>query len=254
MYITDKLEIILKSYKNNSIEFILSYYLLTHLYDLKKLNLKRVSMETKLSKSSIIRFCQYSGYKSYTVFMDELKNEIDEKKHTIDFYDHFDLLVYEEMEYDFVNECFKNLKKVYEELIKSILKSKKIFLYGHNQYLSCFKYFQTALFFQNKEVVNNMCWYIENQNDLFSSLSNDDLIIIIEPQKDWRSYKELLLIYGDTLHDLENTSAKKVFIGQEKNDAIDISITLPYCNYETFYRCFFIKLDTMLAIDINKAR
>lgn len=251
MYIIDKLEIIQQSYKNNAIEYVLAHYLLTHLDDLKTLSLKKISMETHLSTSSIIRFCQYSGCEGFTIFMNELQNEMEEVKNNIRFYNHFDLLIHEEIESDFINRCFDHLEKVYSELVDTIIKSKKILLYGHHQYLSCLQYLQTSLFVTNKDVINNMCWYIDTQKELLTSLDEQDVIMIVEPLKDWRSYKELLVIHGDTLHDLENTKAKKIFIGQDKNDEIDISITLPYTYYDMFYKSFLLKLDTMLAIDIH---
>lgn len=251
MYIIDKLELIHQSYKNSAIEYILAHYFLTHLDDLRTLNLKIISMETHLSTSSIIRFCQSCGCEGFTIFMNELQNEIEEIKNNVHFYNHFDMMVHEDVEKDFMKRCFENLKEVYNQLMTLLINSRRIFLYGHQRYLGCLQYLQTSLFVTNKDVINNMCWYIDNQRELFSSFNEQDVIIIIEPHKNWRSYKELLIIHGDTLHNLENTKAKKIFIGQDKNDEIDVSITLPYTYYDAFYKSFLIKLDTMLVIDMN---
>ena len=62
MYLIDKLEILYQSQKDDTIEFILSQYLLMNLSNISGLSLKRISSETKVSHSSIIRFCQNAGF------------------------------------------------------------------------------------------------------------------------------------------------------------------------------------------------
>ncbi|MEG0276176.1 MAG: hypothetical protein RR630_04025 [Coprobacillus sp.] len=251
MYLIDKLELILKSNKNDSAEFILSEYFLNHLSDLRKLNLKKIAVETQLSKSSIIRFCQSSGCTGFTIFINGLQTEFEELKNMIQFYNHFDVKMYEETRNIFMRECEDSIEEWYKQLLSEVMNCKKIFFYGHSQYISCFKFLTLNSFVNKKEVITSMSWYKDNQRALFDQSTDKDIIIIMEPQKDWRSYKELLVIYEDALNDLAKIKAKKIFIGQGKNNEIDISISIPYTYYEPFYKEFLMKLDMKLAIDLN---
>ncbi|MGN1181374.1 MAG: MurR/RpiR family transcriptional regulator [Faecalibacillus sp.] len=251
MYIIDKLEIAQQSCKSHSIEYTLAHYLLTHLLDINNLSLKKISLETHLSRSTIIRFCQQIGYDGFTVFMNHLQEEAEEVKYTQDFFDNIDYITYEDSRKDFLSDCQYYLKEVYQQLLETVLNSQKILFYGHNEYISCFQHFMKSLFFLKKEMINNMCLNLQEQQALFDSLSNQDLIIIIEPKKDWRSYKELLVIYDEVIQ-LDHMNAKKVFIGQKQNQEVDISITLPYTYYDLFYKDFFMKLDIQLTLDMNK--
>ncbi len=124
--------------------------------------------------------------------------------------------------------------------------------YGQSKYISCFYYLSSYLYMQKKEVINNMCWNIENQRDLFHQLNEDDLIIIIEPYMTWRAYKELLTITPEALHHLNMSSARKVYIGQEMNENIDISISLPYTYYENLYKDLLMQLDMKITMDLQR--
>lgn len=65
MYLIDKLKMVNSPSKNESVDFLL----LVHLLSLDKLSLKKISAETGLSRSSIIRFCQFAGYERYRFFI-----------------------------------------------------------------------------------------------------------------------------------------------------------------------------------------
>ena len=55
----------------------------------------------------------------------------------------------------------------------------------------------------------------------------------------------------DTLQNLNDSKAKIAFIGQDTNENVDISISLPYTYYETLYKDFIIYLDMMLVTDLK---
>lgn len=251
MYLIDKLKIVNKSTQIESVEFNLSKYLLTNLNNIKNLSLKTICLETKLSKSSIIRFCQRAGYEGFTVFLDELNQEADELKDTLKSYQNIDLFIYDALKKDYIKRCENQAKEAYVQLVDAIKNSHKVLLYGHDKYISCFSLLSSYLYTAGNEVIDNMCWDIEKQKLLFTDLNESDLIIIIEPYMSWRNYKELLTITMDALHNLTKTKAKIAFIGQDSNENIDISISLPYAYYEILYKEFFIYLDMKLMIDLN---
>lgn len=252
MYIIDKLEVILKSSKNSSGEYILSAYLMNHLNEINDLSLKRISMETKLSRSSIIRFCQNAGYDGFTVFIDDLLLEKEELDSNLNSLSSFDFEYYKDMKSNFFKQCRDNLTDKYLLLLDAIKKGNKILFYGHNRYISSFSYLISYLYGKGKQVIDNMCWSISEQRKLFNQLQENDLIIIIEPQMTWRSYKELLTITPDALDNFNKTNAKIVYIGQDESDSVDISISLPYVLYEMIYKDFIMCLDINLTIDLQK--
>lgn len=251
MYLIDKLKMVNNIAQTDSIEFILSKYFLKNLLNLKKISLKRISLETNLSKSTIIRFCQKAGFNGFTVFIDELSMEALELNSTIKSYQHMDLIIYENIRVDFIKQCKNQIKDIYHDFLDAIKNSSKILFYGHDKYISCFHLSTSYLFMMGKDVINNMCWDVKKQNILFSDLDENDLIIIVEPYMNWRNYKEFLTITMDTLEGLNKTKAKIAFIGQDTNENVNISITLPYTYYETLYKDFIIYLDMMLVTDLK---
>ena len=76
MYIIDKLELIQQTHNIQTIEYVLSRYLLSNLSTIEKKNLKEISIETKISQASIIRFCQKIGYKGVTQFINDLYKQV----------------------------------------------------------------------------------------------------------------------------------------------------------------------------------
>ncbi|WP_027088461.1 MurR/RpiR family transcriptional regulator [Thomasclavelia saccharogumia] len=252
MYIIDKLKMVNNTAQTDSIEFILSKYFLKNLLNLKKVSLKRISLETGLSKSTVIRFCQRAGFSGFTVFIDELSLEALELNNILKSYQHMDLIIYENIKADFIKQCKNQLREdVYHNFLDLIKNSSKILFYGHNKYISCFHLSTSYLLMMGKDVIDNMCWDIKKQNLLFSDLKENDLIIIVEPYMNWRNYKELLTITMDALQNLNDSKAKIAFIGQDTNENVDISIALPYTYYETLYKDFIIYLDMMLVTDLK---
>lgn len=253
MYIIDKLELVHKTHKSQSIEYILSDYFLTHLADLRKLSLKMIAMETQLSHSSIIRFCQSAGFSGFIVFVEELQTEIDEMNNALLFYNRIDLIVYEDMRSIFMEQCQKIIAENVENMTNKIVNSQKILFYGHDYYLSCFHYLTNYLHYLKKDVINNMCWNKKNQKEFFDSLTKDDLLILIDPQKDYFNYTSTIFIHEDALQYIDQSQTTKLFIGQGSNDKdVDISLTLPYTYYQNFYKDFLIQLDMTLAMNVNK--
>ena len=109
MYLIDKVKMVNNTAQTDSIEFILSKYFLKNLLNLKKVSLKRISLETGLSKSTVIRFCQRAGFSGFTVFIDELSLEALELNNILKSYQHMDLIIYENIKVDFIKQCKNQL-------------------------------------------------------------------------------------------------------------------------------------------------
>lgn len=106
MYLINKLEFIKRSYGIDTIEYTLANYFINHLYCINELSLKSLSLDTNISKSSIIRFCKKAGYNGYTVFLNDLSIESQELKNQFNLCMNFDQLTYENMRTRF----FQNVK------------------------------------------------------------------------------------------------------------------------------------------------
>ena len=252
MYLVDKLQLIKNMAANNTVEYILADYFLKKMTTIKKITLKAITMETKVSRTSIIRFCQKAGYSGFTIFIDVLADEIKEQQEMIMHYDSIDLDFYNQNVANFFNECQKMIEPYYMSLIESLLKSNRIIFFGGEKYLSCFPLLVNNLFFKEKEVILNYCWDLTKQIELFEQLDQDDLIIFIEPFMNYRTYHELLMLAPGPIEIIDQTPAKKAFLGQEIDDEVTISLPLPYTYYDLLYRSYFIYLDMFLITELNR--
>ena len=133
MYLIDKLKMVNNTAQTDSIEFILSKYFLKNLLNLKKVSLKRISLETGLSKSTVIRFCQRAGFSGFTVFIDELSLEALELNNILKSYQHMDLIIYENIKVDFIKQCKNQLREdVYHNFLDLIKNSSKILFFSYS--------------------------------------------------------------------------------------------------------------------------
>ena len=252
MYIIDKLELLQQTSNVQSIEYELSKYLLTHLSNIERKNLKEISIETKISQASIIRFCQKIGYKGVTQFINDVYLEASELNSKLHFFDSLDLKVLDTMKDDFFEECKQNISSYINEVCKILKESHKIMFYGQKDFINCFQYLMFFCYFNQKEVITSMSLSKENQKDLFDTLAEIDCLIVIDPYINWNTYKELTFIQNDTINTINKTSAKIIYIGQDSHNDIDICLSLPYTYYDFFYKMFFDQLDMMLTLKLKE--
>ena len=165
MYIIDKLELIQQTYNNQTIEYILSKYLLLNLSMIEKKNLKEMSIETKISQASIIRFCQKIGYKGVTQFINDLYLEASEVKSKMLFFENHDLQILDTMILDFLKECEQAVSLQIDQICKKIKSSQKIMFYGQKDFINCFQYLVSYCHFNQKEVITSMSLSKENQKN-----------------------------------------------------------------------------------------
>lgn len=252
MYIIDKLELLQQTSNIQSIEYELSKYLLTHLSNIEKKNLKEISIETKISQASIIRFCQKIGYKGVTQFINDLYLETSELNSKLQFFNAIDLKVLDTMKDDFFKECKHNISLCIKEVCRILKESHKIMFYGQKDFINCFQYLISYCYLNQKEVITSMSLSKENQKDLFDTLTEIDCLIVIDPYINWNTYKELTFIQNDTINNINKTSAKIIYIGQESLNDVDICLSLPYTYYDYFYKMFFNQLDMMLTLNLKE--
>lgn len=251
MYIIDKLELIQQTHNIQTIEYVLSRYLLSNLSTIEKKNLKEISIETKISQASIIRFCQKVGYKGVTQFINDLYLEASEVKSKMQFFENHDLQVLDTMILDFLKECEQAVSLQIDRICEKIKSSQRIMFYGQKDFINCFQYFVSYCHFNQKEVITSMSLSKENQKELFDSLDENDLIIIIDPYVSWNTFKELVFIQNDAINSINKTPAQIIYIGQNSQSETDICLSLPYTYYDYFYKIFFNKLDMILTLKLK---
>lgn len=251
MYIIDKLELIQQTHNIQTIEYVLSKYLLSNLSTIEKKNLKEISIETKISQASIIRFCQKIGYKGVTQFINDLYLEANEANSKLQFFEKYDLQILDTMMLDFLNECEQATLFQIENVSEKINNAQKIMFYGHKDFINCFQYLTLYCYLNHKEVITNMSIPKDNQKDLFETLTQEDVIIIIDPYIDWNTFKELAFIQNDAINSINKTPAQIIYIGQNSQRDIDVCLSLPYTYYDYFYKIFFNKLDMIITLKLK---
>ena len=134
MYIIDKLEQLQGFYRPESTEAVLASYLLNHIGMQKKLNLKQVTLETHLSRSSVIRFCHHLGYDGYTIFIERLMEEVELMENSLMELDREDTS-FQQLFLDMANV---QIDRAYDSLFQSVLASSRIIFCGYQKYIACF--------------------------------------------------------------------------------------------------------------------
>lgn len=129
MYIIDKLEQLQGFYRPESTEAVLASYLLNHIGMQKKLSLKQVTLETHLSRSSVIRFCHHLGYDGYTIFIERLMEEVELMENSLMELDREDTS-FQQLFLDMANV---QIDRAYDSLFQSVLASSRIIFCGYQK-------------------------------------------------------------------------------------------------------------------------
>lgn len=163
MYIIEKLKGLNNTSAYGSGEYVLSQYFLNNLNQIRLLNLKKVAMETNLSKSSIIRFCQKGGFDGFTIFLDELAWEREDLFDRINAPQQQSLIYDDQLRVNYFKEAKQLLDPVYPTIIEMLTNCQQFVLYGHERYVSCFQRLVSKGYLLNKQATCNMCWDIDKQ-------------------------------------------------------------------------------------------
>ena len=252
MYIIDKLEMVLESYNNETIEYILSHYLLAHLDSIEECTLKQISIDTKISQASVIRFCQKIGYKGVTQFMSALESEYGDLQARFNFFKKTDINTLEDMRTSFIKECEQATTESILELVKLIHNGHKVMLYGRKSFINSFQYLTAYCLAHHKEVIISHSLSKNHQQKQFESLEKGDVIIIMEPYIEWHTYRELSYLNGEMLDHISQTLAHLVFIGQGISKNVDLNIPLPYTYFDYFYKNCFDHLDFRITLGLKE--
>jgi len=250
----------------NNVKYILANYLIYKYKGEGTLSINKVTDNTSISKTSIIKFCKSLGYVSWRQFIAELQNSYERDK--IDFEitkmatkmahannfnfkkqkDSF-LKVWEE--YDMLNG-----KEVLFQCIKFIEKAETILLFGAVDEISLFTNLQSQLLHQEKKLVFPQNTKIEYFKMQLKDLNKKTLVIYVSSSSKWNEVKEKETMKGGTnyINELLNSNAEIIFIGQAKTSGHKkevYEIAIPFSLNKNISKItlfkFIIELEEMYA-------
>lgn len=168
--------------------------------------IKNVEMNTGISKSSIIRFCQQAGFRGFSDFIDALCQD----------------LVFERYEKQNLKEIKIKPEKI-EYFCEAVQESKVIYIFGPRMYVEVLK---PLIRFLRREytVITSMPYNREVQERMFKEIRETDLVCLIEPEKTWASLREQLQIQTEMCFPLPNWPCRTIFIGKKETERAWLSI------------------------------
>ena len=175
-----------------------------------------VCLETGLSKSSVIRFCQAAGFDGYFDFMETYRGEL------------------ELIESEFLSggQDFAKLQGElalqpwYGELVKALKAANTIIFYGPRQYMEQFRQL-IRLLRLTKTVIDAKPISIEETNLVCETVGKDALYFIVEPEQTWLSLKDFSRISPELPAKYLLPTQKTVLISRNGGESSGIQVTIP---------------------------
>lgn len=206
MYVVDGLIDLCNTCEINSVNSILANYFLINAININNKRLIDVASETNVSSSSINRFCKIAGFHTFSSFIDTLY--LDVKK------------IENQLKHSFNHLDFKYIsnKTKLDKMIDSINRANNIVIYGSPKYTICFNSLVRYLFFKGKRVYQCRGWDVYEKENIFNSLNDNDLIIIIDPNFSIQIYFEELASSLGSVNNILNSKAKIYYLGIDEDD------------------------------------
>lgn len=206
MYVVDGLIDLCNTCEINTVNSILANYFLINAVNINNKRLIDVARETNVSSSSINRFCKIAGFHTFSSFIDTLY--LDVKK------------IENQLKHSFNYLDFKYIsnKTKLDKMIDSINRANNIVIYGSPKYTICFNSLVRYLFFNGKRVYQCRGWDVYEKENIFNSLNDSDLIIIIDPNFSIQIYFEELASSLGSVNNILNSKAKIYYLGIDEDD------------------------------------
>lgn len=237
-----------------NVHYVLAKYLLENTNNINRLSLNKVVGDTFVSKSSVLKFCQYLGFDSWRHFCGELQDELlIDQQHLARLKMNAKLVYIKENNDDYlklkdeffkeveVNLSYSKIKKFAQELHDY----DKIIIIGDIREVYLFCELQYLLSFYGKIVILPRYLNQEDLNRQISSIDNDTLVVIINSLYSYEDFIEQQLL--ESMYKYNHSlimEHKKIFIGQKSKTENDnlITFTLPFSFNEYFIRLAILDL------------
>lgn len=159
-------------------DFIIAWYLITHLRKIKDISIYKIAEECFVSRSSIQRFIKNIGYESYTQLKENADEVVAHEFGFIDYTDHAEYQQYLAKSItDMINDVIRATKsKRYQSLINTFMNSENIvILTAEDSSHACRVFQQQAL--TVKKLVR-IVTSASNTLSILESMEPDDLLIV----------------------------------------------------------------------------
>ena len=159
-------------------DFIIAWYLITHLRKIKDISIYKIAEECYVSRSSIQRFIKNIGYESYTQLKENADEVVTHEFGFIDYTDHAEYQQYLAKSItDMINDVIRATKsKRYQSLIDTFMNSENIvILTAEDSSHACRVFQQQAL--TVKKLVR-IVTSASNTLSILESMQPDDLLIV----------------------------------------------------------------------------
>lgn len=241
-----KLHQLINHAQTESVHYLLAKYLLENINNINHLSINKVVEDTLISKTSILKFCNYFGYDSWKRFCGDLQVEfLMEQQRLASLKMNAKLMFIKDSSKDYIklkNEFFNEVEKTMtyakiKRFVKELYEAKKIFIIGEICEIPLFYELQDILSSNHKNII--LPRYL-NKNDLDDQISNigqETLIIICDGLHCYQGFIDQSIDSGYDYSSLFKNN-KKIFIGQKSDLLIDDLITfeIPFSFNEYFIR------------------
>lgn len=242
-----KLHQLINHAQTESVHYLLAKYLLDNINDINHLSINKVVEDTLISKTSILKFCNYFGYDSWKRFCSDLQAEfLMEQQRLAQLKMNAKLMFIKDGSKDYIklkNEFFNEVEKTItfskiKKFARELYEANKIFIIGEICEIPLFYEFQDILSYNQKKVI--LPRYL-NKKDFDSQINNIDqetLIIICDGLHCYQDFIDHSNINSEYDQSLLFKNNKKIFIGQKSDLQSDDLITfeIPFSFNEYFIR------------------
>lgn len=231
-----------------SVQYTLAKYMIYEYKGAFKLSINKVVQDTLVSKSSILKFCNYLGYDSWKTFSVELQNSCEEEKMHIDsikidtgmlYTKKIDLESHKNEYLKVWEEYHQNVNKiVFMKCIEYLDKAKKIVVLGDIVEINMFVELQRILLQYQKELEFPKILHVKNLKEQIDGIDAGTLVILTNSTMHWslmREHETLQPVFY--LNQIRQSGASIIYIGQgdtlgEKDGVFHI--VLPFSFNENF--------------------
>ncbi|GFI40678.1 hypothetical protein IMSAGC017_00713 [Thomasclavelia cocleata] len=242
-----KLHQLINHAQTETVHYLLAKYLLANINDINHLSINKVVEDTLISKTSVLKFCNYFGYDSWKQFCNNLQAEyLMEQQRLASLKMNAKLMFIKDSLKDYLklkDEFFYEVEKTItyskiKKFARELYKADKVFIIGEICEISLFYELQDILSYNQKKVI--LPRYL-NKKDFDSQINNIDqetLIIVCDGLHCYQDFIYYSSINSGYDHSSLFRNNKKIFIGQKSNIQSDDLITfeLPFSFNEYFIR------------------
>lgn len=227
VYVFNRMREIYETSDPQTIEFVISQYILLNIENIENLTLSKISRDTAISKSAISKYLKKITINSnFALFKNDIKYElgfinISARKVSSD------LKLFEDiLNRDIAFKLYNNYLNigVIKGFAEMLYKSDKIIFYGNITKKSYFDRLITTLLLNGKKARFTNLPYSNYENQGLDELTKKDMFIIVEPDNSLYEFNLKRSMSIDVLMNFDKIEARKYYIGKPSSNQNNIKI------------------------------